>query len=521
MKKTLLKLFLLVLTSVLIFSCVHDLNEGKDGLTEANLDATGRAFMDAVQTRSGWEQDWREISRAGTPLPNEAVLGKGGGMDLHYIIPIINKQHIITACAIYPFEPIDPEAPFNTWPTNEPVILDLAEMQKNDTFYAFAQSKPFKEWNKKGIELDKNFEFKIQSESDALTRSASNGSCMVKYYYSFFHPGSGSVIAHGIGRSYLEDALDYVVLHLGPDTFIHYLEYSSDQIGLAIINCSSLQSVADTFFDQLCWVLETNILELRSFDYYYIEKRFGNRGGSDDGSGSTGDGGTDPSQPTVPQYTEKDCTPQVILNWTALGVNKALFDQNGFDDFLSQCPGKTVEIGYTIVENYGNYGKTPIEIGTANSINLPLRADDNFNTVACVHLHPNGGGPSSHDISALCYGNMCTNNKYTTSIIVTNNGYHIAMQVENPVKAASFYQKFDGGDFSADQMLTFREAAYSQYAQNPNSNTLDNNIFAFASMLQHFDTGIVIFLADDTFDFKQYSVSTSGDSTELIKYTCD
>lgn len=90
------KLWLPLLALLIGHACQEDdihhdvfVQFNKDDLNEQGL-----AFVEALQTREGWEKEWNEILKVGTPEPNHAIRVYSFSYEGFFILPVMNDKEI-------------------------------------------------------------------------------------------------------------------------------------------------------------------------------------------------------------------------------------------------------------------------------------------------------------------------------------------------------------------------------------------------------------------------------------------
>ena len=143
---------LLFFAVLLVFSCVREDIARENVFDESSLNATGQAFMDAVKTRYGWEQEWQDISKMGTPLPNETI-NMSCLPDIHfYVIPIV-KGNKITGLVFYPFDRCKDENGEIYKELHSPEIIDENLMNTSRLARIYLESAVFEGLKEKGYNL--------------------------------------------------------------------------------------------------------------------------------------------------------------------------------------------------------------------------------------------------------------------------------------------------------------------------------------------------------------------------------
>ena len=217
MKKTgLLCTCLLALAGLFVFSCVREDTTHGYELDEGSLDATGQAFMEAVKTRSGWEQDWRQLTKAGTPLPNEILCCFCPSYGAFYIVPIVSGNKI-THIAFYPLDEAEEYAVLKS-----PLIVDEKEANQSAMAWSFLKSELSDQWTGKGLSMNitsSGTPVKKKSKEDVLTRSwcpypnfMFAAECWVNYQYI---SGYQNTALDEINNRY-HAALDLLTYQLAP-----------------------------------------------------------------------------------------------------------------------------------------------------------------------------------------------------------------------------------------------------------------------------------------------------------------
>jgi len=153
MVKTILYSCVSFLAGIFLFSCAHGPPEREHdrGFDESTLTATGHAFMDAVRTLPDWESDWRQISKHGTPLPNESVLILGGRSH-HFLLPVLNGR-AITHLVLYEVVTHYDGDEAARVELQEPVILDKAALAESTIAWSVHNGELGARWRELGYEF--------------------------------------------------------------------------------------------------------------------------------------------------------------------------------------------------------------------------------------------------------------------------------------------------------------------------------------------------------------------------------
>ncbi|MCL2561278.1 MAG: hypothetical protein FWE10_03020 [Rikenellaceae bacterium] len=191
MKKLLFDSCLAFLVGLFVVSCTHSPPEQDHVFDESSLTATGRAFMDAVQTRSDWAADWRQLSKAGTPLPNEAIaFGILGINESYYAIPVVVGNEIVSVVF---YRTVYADADDRVGEMQSPEIIMRDRIDDNLFAKRFMNTGFYEHWTEKGYDLSVELTPMPEveavysaEESSATTRSGSAGG-RVRVYFNCYY----------------------------------------------------------------------------------------------------------------------------------------------------------------------------------------------------------------------------------------------------------------------------------------------------------------------------------------------
>lgn len=249
-------------------------------------------------------------------------------------------------------------------------------------------------------------------------------------------------------------------------------------------------------------------------------------GGKGAGSGSgSGSDITEPPANEKPQVaTEVECSGQAAANSNGALNRLSQFMNVGLQDqFIERYKDAGEEHGATL--NYNSQTGTFVmdntfaSNGNKREVVMTYKVGEDEKSVASVHNHISGAGPSPTDVITTAQVNEHTGGEYTTSFVIAGDGTIYALQVEDAAKAKIFYEIYK--DENKKQALKNEYVSLATAIQEdcPSIDFKDIFIYTIAYQLNVHDTGIKLLVKDpDSGAFKQKDAY--GDFIHTTRITC-
>lgn len=530
-KFILLKLCVVIMIFIPFFSCDKTDREvpGAVDLRET-LNDNGQAFMNVIMESPDWEKDWEHITKYGKPCPNLALYLFNSELGFMELMPVL-QNNTLTHLVIWNFTEKNGQSCICP-----PKVYGEREINADAALRGFFSTSNFKDWASKGIQLG----FTICTKSDdtedktILTRGYQMtsfdfpASCWVTYLH-------GSLVERLQLMQDMGRILERNLYRVAGSMLGDYDSYGL--INTEYTACLRLIPILDFFEDEKVVIhyYDAASMDLARLSYVvsvwweYKWNRLGYLpaiGGIFGGFGSGAAGGV-PSPPSYPQ-TEEDpyeikkirCN-RVAMDWKMEYMYSfSRFKEKGLMFFIDNFKNKPVEYGYGIVgtEDNGIVGKlTPP--GTSGNVEINIECGDGNYTLAYAHNHTDDSPPSSADLLALAKGHELTGGNFTTLLAVTNYNKHYALQVCDPTRIRDFIEKYENNKEFLDNYFDSLIPIFRDDVTSDRMNDNEASIFAFAAMLDRFETGVQLFVADDSYDFKLYETRTEQDLIGRNKLT--
>lgn len=309
-KRQLLKHSVFLLLFYGLFACQDDYLKNEDLIYD--LDRVGKAFMNRLKESPDWSVGWKDASRQGKILPNEAALLYGGGYGWHYVLPLVEEKTVI-GLVIYPIEGIGEDEGPECGRLGKPVVRVGKEASEDPGAGGFLSTRSFHKWQKNGLEISEELH-EVQNrwgrnvvKNSILETRASNG-----YYYCFYEvevenyiDDDGNAVIVGLPSRVVQDVFYRVANQL---PFRIEIELNTEYVFLN--NCT--YEMMNYYINQVRFAFK--FMDI-SFSVIYIFGR-DNYGGeieeypdpeSGSGSSSGGGGGGGGSQPSKTPMLDKFC----------------------------------------------------------------------------------------------------------------------------------------------------------------------------------------------------------------------
>ena len=123
---TLICLCLLLLTGI----CTQDLVGQDKKLDVGNTNVIELMFMTAIKNTPDGEGDLHDLSKFGTPLPDQIVMGFDREHGMHGVLPIVNGRKI-THLALFQIESKKEQNSSSEMSVRSPIVFDKTALRKN------------------------------------------------------------------------------------------------------------------------------------------------------------------------------------------------------------------------------------------------------------------------------------------------------------------------------------------------------------------------------------------------------